>query len=66
MLGVDITIMYRNFDIKKKIVFGRIEAVLQNKRQNVTHFCTIFLIIKIMRGSVPLSCPYVAMTWLIS
>jgi len=58
--------MLRNFDIKK-IVFGRSEAVLQNKRHNVSHFYNIFLIIQITRGSVTLSCPlYVAMTWLIS
>jgi len=58
--------MLRNFDIKK-IVFGRSEAVLQNKRHSVSHFYNIFLIIQITRGSVTLSCPlYVAMTWLIS
>jgi len=66
MLGVDITVMFRNFYIKK-IVFGRSEAVLQNKRHNVTHFYTISLIIQITRRSVTLSRPlYVAMTWLMS
>jgi hypothetical protein len=66
MLGVDIAVMFRIFDIKK-IVFGRSETVLQNKRHSVTHFSTIFLIIQITRGSVTLSCPlYVAMNWLIS
>ena len=65
MLGVYITVMFRNFDIKK-IVFGRSEAVLQNKRLNVTHFYTIFLIIHITRGSVTSCLLYVARTWLIS
>jgi hypothetical protein len=59
VLDVDITVRFRNFDIKK-IVFGRSEAALQNKRHNVTHFYAIFLIIEIMRVSVTLSVHYMS------